>query len=276
MEKETFSMSLKENSRLIVLASVDRGELSVEKAAELLKRSVRQTKRLLRAWREAGATALVHGNRGRVPVNVLSAEARRQVIALLTGLYTDFNNQHVASLLQRDHNLTISRMTVSRIRQSLGLATPKRRRSPRPHQRRERMPQLGLLVQIDGSKHRWFEQRGPECCLIAAVDDATGMLLGAIFRNEEDVFGYMLMLRQVLDLWGVPVAVYSDRHTIHLSPGSAQHELAALGNPTQFGRCLSALGISQIFALSPEAKGRIERLFLSSPVIGLDNTPQGW
>jgi transposase len=257
-------MNLRENSRLQVLASIDRGEITVQEAANILTLCVRQVKRLLSGYRKQGALALAHGNRGRVPVNALPDDIRTRILELLTTDYLDFNNQHVASMLQRKHDITVSRMSVSRIRRDAGLTTPVRRRSRRMHQRRERMAQFGMILQIDGSKHAWFEQRAPECCLIGAVDDATGAIVAAVFCEQECLFGYMRLIEQVLRKYGIPVSVYSDRHTIHVSPKDTpalEQQLAGLNSTTQFSQCLSTLGISQLIAWSPQAKGRIERLF---------------
>lgn len=256
-------MSLKENSRLLIMASVDRGETQVKEAARLLNISTRQVRRLLKALRTQGAQGLAHGNRGREPVNALSAELRSQILRLLCTDYADFNNQHVASMLARRDHIIVSRMTISRIRQQIGLPSPVRRRPARAHHRRERMLQAGVLVQIDGSQHAWFEQRSAPCCLLAAVDDATGMLLAAVFCQQESLFGYLDLMRQVVQHYGIPAAVYSDRHTIHVSPKhtlSVEQQLQGLNTQTHLGRCLSLLGISQVLAWSPEAKGRIERL----------------
>ncbi len=126
------------------------------------------------------------------------------------------------------------------------------------------MLQAGVLVQIDGSDHAWFEQRAAPCCLLAAIDDATGSLLSAVFCEQETLFGYLQLVRQMVQRYGIPAAVYSDRHTIHVSPKhklSIEQQLQGLNTQTHFGRCLSLLGISQVLAWSPEAKGRIERSF---------------
>ena len=260
-------MSLKENSRLLILASVDRGETQVKEAARLLKISTRQLRRQLHRLRTQGARGLVHGNRDREPANALAPDLRRQILDLLVTRYSDLNNQHVASLLARDHDVHVSRMTVSRIRQEAGLPTPVRRRAPKSHRQRERVSQPGLLVQIDGCFHHWFGDNVSPCCLLAAIDDATGTVLAAVFCEQETIFGYMLLLRQLVERYGIPAAVYSDRHTIHVSPKYSvpdiQQQLQGISPQTHFGLCLNMLGIAQVLAYSPEAKGRIERLFLT-------------
>jgi hypothetical protein len=128
---------------------------------------------------------------------------------------------------------------------------------------RERLPQAGMLLQADGSEHDWLEGRGPQLCLVAYIDDATNEVPGAVFREEEDAAGYMLALSSINQSHGLPLAIYADRHTIFLSPKRAtlEQELAGQQPRSQFGRCLNELGITYIAAYSPQAKGRIERLF---------------
>ncbi|MBC7345195.1 MAG: ISNCY family transposase, partial [Clostridia bacterium] len=156
------------------------------------------------------------------------------------------------------------------ILKSCGIPSPRKHRPPKPHRSRPRKPQLGMLVQIDGSPHDWLEGRGPILTLIAAVDDATGQILAALFRPTEDFEGYQQLLFELVTCHGIPVAVYSDRHTLFFPPKpqkerlSLEEQLLGQSRPlTQVGRILSELGIQHIPALSPQAKGRIERLFES-------------
>ena len=126
------------------------------------------------------------------------------------------------------------------------------------------MPQEGMLLQIDGSPHHWFGPDQPACSLLVAIDDATGKLIAAVFREQEDAHGYFLLLMQVLRAMGIPLALYHDRHSVFQDnskrPWSVQEELAGRQEPTQFGRALEQLGITSIAAHSPQAKGRVERL----------------
>lgn len=256
-------VSNKDNAKLRVLSAVDRGEISVKEAATMLGLSTRQTKRVLRAWRTKGAAALVHGNRGRRPHNALPEELRQNVLQLLLSNYNDLSHQHASSVLRRYDGIAVSRSTVRRIREAAGIPSVVRRRMPKPRHRRERMAQVGMLVQVDGSPHAWFGDR--RYSLITAIDDATSIILGACFRPEEDADGYFLVLREVLRGYGIPVAIYSDKHSIHMPQQKAdlsvQEQLANVQRKTQFGRCLEDLGIGQIFAHSPQAKGRVERAF---------------
>ena len=178
--------------------------------------------------------------------------------------YAGLNTTHLTEKLQAE-GLAVSRVTVHRVLRAAGVARPRHRRPPRHRARRERKAQAGLLVLWDGSPHAWLETRGPRCCLVGAMDDATGHLLpGALFVPAEDAGSYLRVLRTVVGTCGIPVALYMDRHGIfqrHDAAWTLAEELRGAQEPTQVGRALAALGIAAIFALSPQAKGRIERLW---------------
>ncbi len=250
---------------LQVLAALDRGALLMPEAADLLGRSVRQVRRLRGAYRSRGATALVHGNRGRPAPNRIADDLRARIVTLATTTYADVNHQHLTELLAEREGIVLSRPSVRRILRTAGLRSPRRRRPPRHRRRRERMPQEGLLVQLDGSTHAWLDQRGPHLTLLAVLDDATGEVPAATFRDAEDAHGYFLVLLGLTQTKGVPVAVYSDRHGIFhrakRTPLTLQEQLTGQPAPTQVARALQELGIRWIPASSPQAKGRIERLF---------------
>ena len=146
-----------------------------------------------------------------------------------------------------------------------GLRSPRIRRASKRYSRRERYPQEGMLLQIDGSRHDWLQGRGPYLTLIGAVDDATGTVPFALFRQQEDAHGYMLMLKDIIDHHGVPLALYSDRHGIFQrspkEPESLAEQLRGRRDPSQFGRALEELDIRLILAHTPQAKGRIERIW---------------
>jgi hypothetical protein len=166
-------------------------------------------------------------------------------------------------VLQEEHGLQVSRASVRRIRRSAGLASPHKYRRRRSHLRRERYAQFGMLFQIDASHHAWLEARGPHLALVAAIDDATNQVVGAVFREREDAAGYFLLLRDIARQYGVPVALYADRHTIFQSPSkpTLEQELAGELPQSQFGRLCARLSIQLLAAHSPQAKGRIERLW---------------
>lgn len=258
-------MSGKELKRAQVLNRVLAGEWTEQEAAEVLGLSGRQVRRLQAAYAEEGVTALVHGNRGRLPAHTLPASVREQVAELAQGKYAGFNHQYLTEKLNEVEGLTVGRTTVRRILATAGLRSPRPRRAPQHRHRRERRPQAGMLLQADGSRHLWLGPDGPYLTLIGGIDDATGEVPWALFREQEDAHGYMEWLRHVVQTHGIPLALYVDRHGIfHRSPRerwTLEEELAGGPLPTQFGRVLAELAITCIPAQSPQAKGRVERLW---------------
>lgn len=259
------TLSHREQARLQVLNRVLDGWYSMAEAAELIGLSERHGWRLLAAYRKEGAAALVHGNRGRKPVHAIPEDIKGRVQELVQGSYKGVNYCHLTELLAEREGLQLSRSTVRRILLEAGLTSPRRRRPPKYRCRRERYPQEGMLLQIDGSRHDWLEGRGPYLTLVGGIDDATGTVPYALFREQEDAQGYFILLSVVIRSQGIPLAVYSDRHGIFQrspkEPDSLEEQLSGQRQPTQFGRALKELGIQPIFALSPQAKGRIERLW---------------
>jgi len=242
------------------------GTFTVRQAAEFLGLSERQVKRLNGAMRKEGVAALAHKNRGRKPKHATSQEVRERVVDLVMGPLSNTSCQQVAELLDERYGIHMSAKTIRRI---LGAADIPIRYAKKPRRRRksrERMPRAGLLVQCDASPYDWLEARGPRLNLHGAVDDATSKILALYFRPTEDALGYFQVLLQTLQNHGIPVGWYSDRHTIFFSPKkdklALEEELAGQTVPlTQFGQALHELRITHIAARSPEAKGRIERLW---------------
>jgi transposase len=212
--------------------------------------------RILAAYRKEGAAALAHGNRGRTPANITPQAIREWVISLAKGRYCGVNHTHLAELLGEREGIKISRSTLRRVLTEAGLSSPRRGRSHRHRYRRQRMPQEGMLLQLDGSNHRWLEDRGPQLTLLLAIDDATGRIPYALFREREDTPGYFKLLKEIISRCGIPLGVYTDRFSIFHVERGPNGGTAPL---TQFGRALRELGITHILAHSPEAKGRVER-----------------
>jgi transposase len=265
MTRETVVLTKKEQQRVYVLTRVHHGALRAGKAALLLGLSLRHLRRLLFRLRHHGLAALAHGHRGRPSPRRVPRGVRAKVLTLARTTYAGCNDHHLTELLAEREGLRLSRVTIRRLLRQAGIGSPRTRRPPRHRRRRDRMPQAGLLVQLDGSHHAWLEDRGPWLVLLAAIDDATGRVLGAVFRQQEDAHGYFLLLRQLVRTHGVPVAAYTDRHGIFArdprAPLSWEEQFNDHREPTQIGRALKALGIHWIPASSPQAKGRIERLF---------------
>lgn len=271
--KETVTLNIKEQKRLIVLNQVEAGKYKGREAADVLGLSLRQTRRLTSSYRKEGAYALAHGNRGRKPVNAIGDDLKRQVIELCQGKYTGFNTQHFTDSLAEREGIKLSRSSVRNILLSAGIKSPKKRRPPKHRSRRERRPQEGMLLQLDGSPHDWLEGRGlsdftakpPYFTLIGAIDDATGKVPYAFFQEHEDSAGYFKLLRGIVEKYGIPLTLYHDQHSIFVSPKdeaeSLEEQLAGEKRLTQFGRLLKELDITSISAKSPQAKGRVERLW---------------
>jgi transposase len=265
MSDASVTLSPRQQQRLQVLTRLVAGQCTTSEAAQLLGVSERQLWRLKAAFQQQGAVALVHGNAGRTTPWRLTDEVRDRVRALVATQYADCNDSHIAELLARDHDLFLSRASVRRILREGGSPAPHPRRPAQHRRRRDRFAQAGMLLQIDGSPHAWFGPDQPRCTLLGAIDDATSAVVAAVFRAQEDAQGYLLLLRQVLRTRGIPEALYHDRHGIFLrdpkTPWTRTEELAGVPDPTQFGRALRELGITSIAARSPQAKGRIERLW---------------
>jgi transposase len=184
----------KEQKKLGVLNLVISGKIKQKQAAEVLGLSVRHTKRLVAAYRREGVVALAHGNRGRRPAHALSQQIKDKVTELARSKYKGFNFSHFTESLEEREGTRLSRSSVRRILLNSGLSSPRKRKAPRHRSRRARFPQEGMLLQIDGSPHDWLEGRGPELCLMGAIDDATGKVPYALFQDHEDSTGYFRIL----------------------------------------------------------------------------------
>jgi len=211
-----------------------------------------------------GARGLIHGNRGRPAPNAVEHAVKERIIELSKDPYANFNDTHFTEKLNEQEGIRISRETVRRLRRTNGMKAKRKRRPKKHHRRRLRKAQEGMMVLWDGSPHKWFGDDEAPCCLMAAVDDATGQLLEAFFIEYEGSFGYLKLLNNIVRTYGIPVSIYQDRHSaLHRNDDhwSLEEQLAGEQEPTQVGWTLKALGICPIFALSPQAKGRVERLF---------------
>ncbi len=248
------TMSERELNRIEVLAQVDDGKLSVEAAGGMLALSRRQMFRLLKRYRTDGAASIRHKARGRAPNNKIHAARRDYALALVRESYQDFGPTLAAEMLAERHGLTVSRETLRKWMSEAGLWLPKaqRRSFHQPRLRRER---YGELVQIDGSDHRWFEDRAEPCTLLVFVDDATSRLMQMRFVPSESTFAYFEALELYLEAHGRPVAFYADKHSVFRTAKPSPQ----MSGMTQFGRALSELNIEILCANSSQAKGRVER-----------------
>lgn len=265
MDESPLTLGPEEQRRLYVLTELLAGHLTAIEAALALDLSLRHLKRLKAAYRREGVAALIHGNRGRRPWHAVPPEVAARVVELARTRYGEVNHSHLAELLGEREGITLERSTIRRLLLRVGLRSPRPRRAPAHRSRRERMHREGVLLQADGSRHRWFGPDHPFATLVGAIDDATGTVPGGLFRAEEDAAGYLALLRGIVEDRGIPLALYVDRHGIFTKRASEhlslEEELTGTRLPTQVGRALDELGITRIHALSPQAKGRVERLW---------------
>ena len=247
-----------------LLKMVLEGRMTLAEASERMEVSYRHAKRLKHVVARDGPKGLIHGNTGRRPANAITLELRQKIVALSRTEYALFNDTHFTEKLFSVEGIRIGRETARRIRREAGIL-PKRRRCPRRHRsRRVRRPQQGMMVLWDGSVHRWFGEGHGPCCLIAAIDDASSRCLAARFFPFESSQAYLWLLRQMLREYGIPLSIYQDRHSAlkrNDPHWSLEEQLRGRQDPTQVGWALQELSIEPIYALSPQAKGRIERLF---------------
>ena len=255
-------MSTTELRRAGVLARVAAGTLKLGSAATLMEVSYRQAKRLYRRYRADGAKGLKHRSAGRASNRTTDARTRRQVLALIREKYGGGVDERFGPTLAAEHlasedGLSVDHETLRRWMLAEGLWSRARKRSPH-RRRRARMAHFGELVQLDGSFHPWFEDRGPQSCLLTLVDDATGRSLGR-FGAQETIWAAVGILRAWIAQYGIPGALYTDWKNVYVRRPNQEERETGAEPLTQFGRMCAALGIKIIPASSPQAKGRIER-----------------
>jgi transposase len=249
------TVSARDLQRIEVLTEVLAGRRTTASAATVLAVSVRQTQRLLTRYRDGGGGALIHKARGRSSNYQLSAGIRDYALELIRQSYRDFGPTLAAEILLERHGLQVSRETLRKwmVEAGLWLSRKQRRTFHQPRLRRE---SYGELIQIDGSEHRWFEERGAPCTLLVFIDDATSRIMQLRFVPSESTDSYFEVLRGYLDVHGCPVAFYSDKHSVFRIN---KPEARGGQGMTQFGRALAELNIEILCANSSQAKGRVER-----------------
>lgn len=266
MNKEYVTLSRSELNRVLVLQRVVDGRMTIQEAAVVLGVGERHVKRLKARFKGLGPDALAHGNRGRKPAHAIPEALRQQVVELAQSTYKGCNYTFLSELLYEYEGISLSPSSIRRILKGVGMTSPRKHRPPKLHRRRQRKAQFGMLVQIDGSLHDWLEGRGPWLVLHGAIDDATGRILALTFRRTECFEGYRDLLHQLVTVHGIPVAMYTDRHSLFFPPErhegpSLEQQLRGQVPLSQVGRMITELGINHIPAKSPQAKGRIERLW---------------
>jgi hypothetical protein len=248
-------MSQKELKRVEVIALRRSGQITQGEAARRLGMTERQVRRLEARVALQGAKGLRSVRRGQPSNRRLSAKTVTTVSALIRTHYRDFGPTLAAEYLEERHSIVLCKETVRQIMITAKLWRPQRGEKAHIYALRERRPRFGELIQIDGSAHAWFEQRGPHCCLLVFIDDATSRITNLRFVLQECTLGYMQALYGHIQQYGMPMELYSDRHGIfRVNVGEARDDMRS-----QFGRALATLGIGSICANSPQAKGRVER-----------------
>lgn len=257
---KNITMSLKEVDRYEVVKRLVRQEINGTQAAGLLKLSTRQVRRLKSKTKEKGAAGLVHGNRGKPSNRRLPKGERDEIARLLRERYPDFKPTFACEKLRERHRIERDPKTVRAIQMEEGLWKPRRKKPGSVHRSwRQRRPSYGEMEQFDGSYEHWFEDRGPRCCLLAAIDDARGTVTKAVFGHDEGVVPVFSFWKEYVEAHGRPRAIYVDRFSTYRMSGAAardNHDIL-----TQFQRAAGELRVELISAHSPQAKGRVERLF---------------
>jgi hypothetical protein len=249
-----------------VLQRLAGGKVTMNEAAQVLRLSIRQVRRLRRRAEREGRQVVLHGNRERVPPHALDPVTRERIVALRRTTYRDFNDAHFSEKLATlEPPLVVSVRTVRRVLRAAGIGAVGRRRARQHRRRRDRKAQRGLMLLWDGSRHAWLEERGPVLTLVGAIDDASSELLpGAHFVVQECAAAYLQLVHELATECGLPASIYMDQHGAlkrNDDHWTLAEELRGRQDPTQVGQALEALGITAIYALSPQAKGRVERLW---------------
>jgi transposase InsO family protein len=245
---------MQELERAKVIEAYAKGELKAAVAALRLQISTRQVRRLQERFAQAGLVGIASRRRGKPSNNQLDVGVAQSAISIIRERYADFGPTLACEMLREHHDLALSKETLRRLMVEAGLWIPRNARSMALYQPRERRACLGELVQIDGSRHAWFERRREACALLVFIDDATGRILHLHFSETESTDSYFIAMQPYLEQHGKPRAFYADRAAVFRSPAANRHP------PTQFQRAVNELGIELICANSPQAKGRVERV----------------
>ena len=250
------TLTMKDEKRLDVIQRVYRSELTVGQAALIMGLSERQCYRVKARVNQAGAKGVVHGNRGRPCKHKTKEKTVRRVLELARGKYQGFNDHHLTEKLKEEQQLELSREQVR-------IASPKKRRGLKHRSRRERRAAEGMMLQVDGSPHDWLQGRGPRLCLIGGIDDATSKVTGGLFTQAESSWGYFTLFSNTFGEHGLPHSLYTDCHSVFWTDRepTVEEQLLNKKPTTEVGRGLKELGVTLILANSPQAKGRIERLW---------------
>ena len=257
------TLTMKEEKRLEIIQRVLRAELTMGKASLVLGVSERQCYRIKARVKQQGVKGVVHGNRGRACKRKVKEKEVKRIVELAKGKYRGFNDHHLTEKLREQEQIELSREKIRRVLRSHGILSPRKKRPAKHRSRRERKAAEGMMLQVDGSPHDWLEGRGPSLCLIGAIDDATGKVVGALFVEAESSWAYFRLFSEIFNKHGLPQSIYADRHSVFWTDRepTIEEQLINQRPTTEVGRGLEELGVTLIPAGSPQAKGRIERLW---------------
>lgn len=255
-------LTMREKKKIEVIQLVMDGKIEVVEAGRILGRAVRTIYRTLARVRERGIEGAIHGNRGNKYAMRYKDNVKDKILRLVKDKYRDINDTHLVEILLKKEGIKVSRQWLRLLLRGTGIKAKRRRRRPKYRSRRERKEAFGMMIQIDASEHDWLEGRGPGMVLVGGVDDATGFVW-ANFEDTESSWGYLRLIRQIVLSHGIPLSLYSDRHTIFHSPKEPTiiEQLENIHPLTQFGRAMKELCVEMIAAYSAPAKGRIERIW---------------
>jgi transposase len=244
-------MNAQEQLTLDIIAKISTGKMTRKEGQSVLDVSERTLRRHLKSYSDQGPIFIKHGNYKKSPINLTNPAIKKQVLDLIREKYFDFNLTHCLEKLKREYSIEVSHDTLRRWSHEIGMVKKARRRTGKVRRRRDRMAQTGIMLQMDGSPHHWFG--GKESCLIGAIDDADSDVAFAEFFPAEDTISCMRVIQRIIEKKGIFQILYTDRAGIFGGPKRA--------NFSQLKRAVEELGIHVIHANSPEAKGRIERLW---------------
>lgn len=258
----------KDVKRATLIEACIKGQCTIKQVATALGISERRVKQIKKEVKENGIKSIQHGNRGRKPKNTISDETKNKILELRHSYEYEISNfKHFQELLSERENINISYSALYKILRQAGIKSPKKHRKTKLHHRRKRKDSEGMMLQADGTPFDWFEN-GEKYSLHGFIDDATGKITGLYMCKNECLLGYLEVLRQTLENFGIPISLYPDKYSVFFPPKKVDDHITIeeqlngrQKGITQFGRIVEELGIEMFPASSPQAKGRIERLW---------------
>ena len=258
----------KEIKRATLIEACINGDCTVKQVANALGLSERRVKQIKKEVKQHGVESIQHGNRGRKPKNTIPIETRKKILELRSSYQYELSNfKHFQEILKERENIDISYSALYNILHNAGIKSPKKHRKSKLHHRRKRKESEGMMLQADGTPFDWFGT-GEKYSLHGFIDDATGKITGLYMCKNECLLGYLEVLRQTLENYGIPISLYPDKYSVFFPPKKVDDHVTIEEQLngrekgiTQFGRIVEELGIEMFPASSPQAKGRIERLW---------------